>query len=533
MINSDILNSSTGIMNAKVEFYNGSTLVKTCTCSDYLQDFNVYRVGDNTKFFGYGVCQKLSVKLIDMWKDLVIASGNTVEISYVVGDKELRPYPTFTITEVNIDEDTNDISVTAYDKVHDAEGHEISEVTLSTPTVRGYVEGIANFLGLPFVIIGVGGTETCFDTDYGTKGANLDGTEKIRIVLDAIAEATQTIYYINYENVLVFKRLDMAGDPVFTISRDSYSVLKTSENRRLSAICSTTELGDNVEASLGISGTTQYLRDNPFWDIREDLGTLIENALDAIGGLTIGQIRDCDWTGNILLEIGDKLAFEKEDGSTVISYLLDDSIKYDGFVEEQTIWTFSETDNETESNPSTLDEVLNKTFARVDKVNRTINLVAGRVSSTESEISSLTLTTSGITTEVESLKNNSNAAFENTNNELTKLRTDLNQTSSSLTLKIQEVDSKDITEVKTSTGFTFDEFGLKIDKSNSEMSTQITEDGMTVSRQGSVTLTANNQGVQAENLHATTWLIVGNNSRFEDYIDANGKKRTACFWIGV
>ena len=531
MINSDILNSSTGILNAKVEFYNGSTLVKTCTCSDYLQDFEVSRVGDNSKFFGFGVCQKLSVKLIDMWRDLSIVSGNTVEISYIIGENELRPYPTFTITEVNVDEDTNDISVTAYDKVHDAEGHEISEVTLTTPTIRGYLEGIANFLGLPLVIIGVADTETCFDTDYGSKGANLDGTEKIRIVLDAIAEATQTIYYINYENVLVFKRLDMAGDPVFTISRDSYSVLKTSENRRLSAICSTTELGDNVEASLEISGTTQYVRDNPFWDLREDLGTLIENALAAIGGLTIGQIRDCDWTGNILLEIGDKLAFEKENGSTVISYLLDDSIKYDGFVEEQIIWTFSETDNETESNPSTLDEVLNKTFARVDKVNRTVTLLSSRSSSMESELASLTISSNNITSTVESLKSNSESAFENTNNELAKLRTDLNQTSSNLTLKIQEVDAKDITEVKTSTGFTFNDQGLTIEKSDSEMTTKVNEDGMIVSRSGSDVLIANNEGVIAEDLHATTWLIIGKYSRFTDYED-NGN-RTACFWIGV
>lgn len=531
MINSEILNSSTGIMNAKVEFYNGSTLVKTCTCSDYLQDFNVTRVGDNSKFFGFGVCQKLSIKLIDMWKDLTVNSGNTVEIVYIVGDQEIRPYPTFTITEVNVDEDTNDISVTAYDKVHDAEAHEISEVTVNTLTVRGYLEGIANFLGLPILIIGVANTETCFDTDYGAKGANLDGTEKIRIVLDAIAEVTQTIYYINYENVLVLKRLDMAGDPVFTISRDSYSVLKTSENRRLSAICSATELGDNVEASLEISGTTQYVRDNPFWDLREDLSDLVENALDAIGGFTIGQIRDCDWAGNILLEIGDKLSFEKEDGSTVISYLLDDSIVYDGFVEEKTIWTFSDVENETESNPSTLDEVLNKTYARVDKVNRTVTLLSSRTSAAESELATLTVTSNNINTRVETLQANSEASFENTNNELTKLRTDLTQTSSDLRIKIQEVDAKEINEVKTTTGFTFNEFGLTIDKTGSEMTTRIDEDGMEVSRQGSVTLIANNEGVKAENLHATTWLKVGENSRFQSYT-SGGNKRTGCFWIG-
>ena len=532
MINSDILNSSTGILNAKVEFYNGSTLVKTCTCSDYLQDFEVSRVGDNSKFFGFGVCQKLSVKLIDMWRDLSIVSGNTVEISYVIGENELRPYPTFTITEVNRDEDTNDLSITAYDVLNEATKHEIAEIETGYSILEDYVSSIATFLGITYSIVGLADTETCFTTVYGGD-SNFDGTEKIREVLDRIAEVTQTIYYINYENVLVFKRLDMAGDPVLTISRDMYSELKTSENRRLSAICHATELGDNVQASLDITGTTQYIRDNPFWDLRTDIATLIDNALAAVGGFTIGQIRVCSWFGNILAEIGDKLAFVQEDGSTVISYLLDDSVKYDGFIEENTIWEFSENETETESNPTSLGEVLNQTYARVDKANREITLLASKVSDTEDRLASLTITTDGINTRVEEVKKDLSDNINNTNDEISKLRTEVNQSSSDLKILIQEVDAKDVTEVKTSTGYTFDEFGLTIDKTNSEMTTQITEDGMTVSRQGNITLTANNKGVQAENLHATTWLIVGNNSRFEDYTGPEGDRRTGCYWIGV
>jgi hypothetical protein len=60
------------------------------------------------------------------------------------------------------------------------------------------------------------------------------------------------------------------------------------------------------------------------------------------------------------------------------------------------------------------------------------------------------------------------------------------------------------------------------------MSTQITQDGMQVFKKDKAVLTANNAGVNAANLHATTYLIIGNNSRFEDY----GTNRTACFWIG-
>ena len=84
-------------------------------------------------------------------------------------------------------------------------------------------------------------------------------------------------------------------------------------------------------------------------------------------------------------------------------------------------------------------------------------------------------------------------------------------------------------KVTTTTGFTFNQDGLTISKSNVDITTDISEDGMRVSKAGQVVLTADNNGVEALNLHATTYLIIGENSRFEDY--DNGS-RTGCFWIG-
>jgi len=65
---------------------------------------------------------------------------------------------------------------------------------------------------------------------------------------------------------------------------------------------------------------------------------------------------------------------------------------------------------------------------------------------------------------------------------------------------------------------------------SSEMKTQITEDGMQVFHSGSPVLTANSKGVNAKDLHASSYLIVGEGkgrSRFEDY-----GARTGCFWCG-
>ena len=84
-----------------------------------------------------------------------------------------------------------------------------------------------------------------------------------------------------------------------------------------------------------------------------------------------------------------------------------------------------------------------------------------------------------------------------------------------------------VSQVQNASG-RFDADGLTISRVGSEMKTQITDDGMSVYRNQQKMLSANSQGVDAENLHATTYLIVGKNSRFEDY----GDNRTGCFWIG-
>lgn len=104
-------------------------------------------------------------------------------------------------------------------------------------------------------------------------------------------------------------------------------------------------------------------------------------------------------------------------------------------------------------------------------------------------------------------------------------------TSEDVKIEIQNQLINGTTKVSTTTGYTFDEDGLNISKSDSEMKTLITEDGMKVFKNDETMLTANNQGVDAKNLTATTYLIIGGNSRMENYTE-NKSTRTAVFWIG-
>jgi hypothetical protein len=100
-------------------------------------------------------------------------------------------------------------------------------------------------------------------------------------------------------------------------------------------------------------------------------------------------------------------------------------------------------------------------------------------------------------------------------------------TDTEIRLAISEAIENSVSKVETETGFTFDKDGLTISKSDSEMRTIIDEDGMSVYKNNDEVLTANNQGVNAINLTARQYLIIGTHSRFEDY-ESN---RTGCFWI--
>jgi hypothetical protein len=469
---------------------------------DRVKQLTVERIGDTTKFFGFGVCQKANLHLVDKDREIDI-KASTDRFKPLLQTKEGTNYvttiPYLYVTEVHRDENTNELSITAYDVLYGAGERTVSELDISAPyTIREFAAKCASLIGASGLVT----YDDIFKMEY-PEGANLEGTETIREVLDAIAEVTQTIYYIDGYGYLIFKRLDKDGDPVLTITKDDYFTLDSKTNRRLSAIASVTELGDNIEAALPQAGTTQYIRDNPFLDLRADRAELVNNALELMGGLTINQF-DCSWRGNPALEPGDKIALVTKDNETVYSYVLNDTIEYTGGLTQKTSWEFGEA-TETESNPTSLGEALKLTFAKVDKANQQIEIVAAETTALRLNADSISATVTELNKEVN-----------------TKISAD------KVSFIVQEELAEGANKVITSTGFTFDDKGLSVTKSDSEISTTISEDGMKIYRKNAEVLVADNQGVRAEDLHATTYLIVGNNSRFEDY-DGN---RTGCFWVG-
>lgn len=538
-----MLSASTNIVNmidspvrkitARVEVYNASALVDTFTYSDKLISVSIERVCEEGKFFGFGICQKLNVKILDSNREVdYLTTQHSIKIAFGTGSEYVYTTPTFYITQSRRDENTNELTIYGYDLIYDAAARYTSELPISAPYSPLDLAAVcATTLGASGTDIkGIGSGETCFSKVY-QGGANFEGTESLRDALNDIAEVTQTIYYVDANNKLVFKRLGKGASADLSITKAKYSTLDSSNSRRLGTIVHITELGDNISASTTQTGSTQYVRDNAFWTMLDstEISTMVEDAVAAVGGLTINQF-ECSWRGNFLLEIGDKIALTTKDDSIVMSFVLDDTIEYNGAFSEQTGFTYDDDEAETADNPSSLGDVLKQTYAKVDKAEKQIELVAGDVQENSSKISAISLNTDSILASVEEINKNTNNRLDATDESIVSLTERLNTTISAdaIDIKIQEVLNDGVTSITTERGFTLNDDGLTISHSDSDMTTLVTEDGITVSKGSQVMLTANNQGVDAANLHANTYLIIGEYSRFEDY----GNGRTGCFWVG-
>jgi hypothetical protein len=522
--NENIVSSFTSpirTIKGRVELSKGSTLY-TFTSSDNVKSITVERVGEKGKFFGFGICQKATLVLLDTNREI---DGDAANIYFGIEEEYTKPYPTLYITEnPTRNENTNELTIVAYDALSAATAHTVAELNLTTPyTIGDFAVACGELLGVELA-----STElTEFNLAF-TTGANFEGTESIREALNDVAEATQTIYYLNNDNKLVFKRLDADGEPVITIGKDNYFTLTNKGEIILSDITSATELGDNIGASLNIDGgATQYVRDNPFWELREDITSLVDNALTAVGGMSINQF-ECSWRGNYLIEIGDKVELINKDDTSIYSFLLDDTTTYTGGFKQKTQWSFEE-QAQTASNPTSLGEVVKQTYAKVDKANKQIDMVVSESAATASAVAALQLTTNEINASVERVEQKADEWIEGMGETVATLTSKVNAaiTNEELTIAIQKELDNGVGKVETNTGFTFNDDGLTVSKSDSEMTTQITEDGMAVYKNNDEVLTANNEGVVAQNLRAKNYLIINENSRFEDK-----GNRTCCFWIG-
>jgi hypothetical protein len=185
---------------------------------------------------------------------------------------------------------------------------------------------------------------------------------------------------------------------------------------------------------------------------------------------------------------------------------------------------------------STTDRLLNKTVLKVDKQAQEITALVSKTEKVEGDIAGVSSTVTHIA-EVMVDSDSFNLKITEINGDISDISKDIQKLaevavdSDSVDIKISKAISG-INSVETSTGYTFNEDGLHIKKSGEAMENLLDNTGMYVNRGADNILTANNEGVDAINLRSRQFLIIGNNSRFENYNNGTDSKRTACFYIG-
>lgn len=104
-----------------------------------------------------------------------------------------------------------------------------------------------------------------------------------------------------------------------------------------------------------------------------------------------------------------------------------------------------------------------------------------------------------------------------------------------LSVRISTLENTGVSEVTTTTGFTFNADGLTIYESGKDIENRLNNEGMQVSRitgsESTPILTADTDGVDALNLRSRQFLIIGDNCRFENYDNGTDANRTACFHV--
>ena len=417
-----------------------------------IYNWKIERNAEDSKFFGTGVCQKMTLETIMTDFGSQVRTINPV--SGVSGFTFSTPL--FYITEVIQDEVANKITYTAYDGLYFATLHKIKEANLpSTYTIKELAEKAVA------LIPELSGVDTS-SLNLPFTSANLSGEETCREIFDDIAEATQTNYYVNSENILCFKRMNTIVS--VNVPKTAYFEATTGAVYVLKTIMSVTELGDNASStatgSPDVSGieVTQYVRENCFYTQLKD--TQIKNALQyAINNVGNSYLYEYSikWRGITATEPFDIISFANRDGLYVETVLFNDTISYNGGLIEQSSWSYKAQDETEES--SGISERINNTFARVNKVDNTVKIHAGLINNLQEEYAELNVTVDGINTKVQ--KNSGDISTLNQtateiNTQVQKNTGDistLNQTATELRSEVTDANNNASQAIQTANGF--------------------------------------------------------------------------------
>lgn len=401
-------------------------------------------------------------------------------------------YGTYIIKESTKDEEQQTISLECYDfMLQSMIPYDIVIDYSVGVTVKDFLDAICERLGW------AKGYTTFHNSDKLIDEEKYDAGDTFRDALDDIAEvAGGMIGFVGEELRIIYPT--STGE---VIDEENLKSLKIGKKYGPvnSVVLSRTPQEDNIFSkdadSIAEHGLTEIrIENNQIIDSRRE--DFMDGICEALFGLSF-ELYELESFGIGFLKFGDIFALKTADGVEHQTLMLSDDLKITQGVSETSKLEEPAVTTTDYTAASATDKTLRKTILRVDKQENKITALVSRTDELESGLS-------------EAVK-----------------KAELTISPEAVDIKISEA-INGIDSVETSTGYTFDKDGLNIHKEGEEMHNTLDNTGMYVRRSGTDVLTANNEGVNAINLTARQYLIVGSNARFEDYPG----NRTACFYIG-
>ena len=442
-----------------------------------------------------GVAEATDINTIKSPKFGVKAPSDT-DYSYI-------QYGTYLVKEKKYDKEKNTILLECYDLMllsmipYDLVMEYPTEPTEDNPavTVKDLLDAICARLGWKKRYT------TFVNSDIVIDEEKYDASYTFRDVLGEIAQVAGGM-------------IAFVGDELDVIyPKDSGEVIDSSNLKTLqmgepfgpvnSIVLARSPQEDNIylrdEESISMYGLTELrIENNQIIDShREDF---IEGISKALFGLRF-EVYELESFGIGYLNLGEFFTIQTPDEVSHKVLMLCDDLKITQGLSEESRLEAPEATATDYKAASTTDKVLNKTILKVDKQSQQITALVTKTENILSEVGGLSATVTRMT--------------------------EVMMDSDSVDIKITEA-VKGINSVTTSTGYTFDQDGLHIQKSDESMENLLDNTGMYVNRGEDNILAANDKGVDAINLRSRQYLIIGDNSRIENYEN----RRTACFYIG-
>ena len=122
-------------VEARIEVVRGASPLATWTAKDKLRSLTIERLGETGKFFGFGIVHKLTANIIDTNREVSLDDGAFYGMTpyFIIDGAETFPCPfDMEIDSFTRDENTNEITITAYDGLYKATQHTVAEVLDNT-----------------------------------------------------------------------------------------------------------------------------------------------------------------------------------------------------------------------------------------------------------------------------------------------------------------------------------------------------------------------------------------------------------------